>query len=44
MATCRSIDGPGRQASGDKAKPIDPLFTRTSKPRKNERRDDNGGS
>jgi hypothetical protein len=34
--TGRSIDGMDRQASGEKPAAIDPLFTRTSKPRKHE--------
>jgi hypothetical protein len=38
--TCRSIDGMGRQATVEKPAPIDPLFTRTSKPRKHERPDE----
>jgi hypothetical protein len=35
----RSIDGMGWQARNEKPPEIDPLFTRTSKPRKHERRD-----
>jgi hypothetical protein len=38
--TCRSIDGQGSQAPDQKPPPIDPLFTRTSKPRKHERPDE----
>jgi hypothetical protein len=37
--TCRSIDGMGRQTN-EKPPAVDPLFTRTSKPRKHERPDE----
>jgi hypothetical protein len=37
---CRSIDGMGWQAPVEKPTAVDPLFTRTSKPRTHERRDE----
>ena len=35
--TCRSIEGIGRPETHDRPPAVDPLFTRTSKPRKHER-------